>query len=231
MCGPTADTLMPITGTHEPVESETLPIGYNLVVMPGAITEDITLELPNNPPVGTSYRIYGSGSDYTVTVETSVTSGSPYMDIPYFGDVYSYTLAAGTTNQGIELFFDGANWRCRLFGTSSVPPQTNYTTYTPASGQTYTQSITFTAPCNGWIFATSTINVSTSPFPVACQNKVFINGTELGGDSTLYPMTNYGVLYVTAGTACTVSSEFTAGTSSDTFPEISQTATSLFIPV
>jgi hypothetical protein len=415
-------TFAPITAVHSPVESETLPTANKMVVLPGTLTADIALTLPASPVVGQEYIIFGSSAAYTVTVQTSVTSGSPYIGLPDGSNKYSWVIPAGASLAGIVCTWDGTNWRGRTFGTTVVSdatadneavafgqltngsisptfgttvvnpgtsgneavtfsqlgnlngviaaitsdttlpdtaygqafqvgsgvtvtlPATNgnagellyfYTSgnvsysianntgqfifsgqlgltdtsnttagattltvpsggtvllmsrgggefdviggsalslsqltngsisptfgttvvsnasanneavalgqvltvspayrqqkYTPASGDTYTISNSFTAPCNGYILAASTINVGGTQ-PVACTNSISINGTNYGEDITTDPMTNWGTAAVSSGTACTVTSTYTAGSSSSTFQATSQTVMSIFIP-
>jgi hypothetical protein len=218
-----------------------------MVVTPGTLTADITLTLPASPVVGQEYIIFGSSAAYTVTVQTSVTSGSPYIGLPDGSSVYSWVIPAEAVLAGIKCIWDGTNWRARTFGATvvgnananneavalgqvlAVSPAYRQQGYIPASGGTYTISDSFTAPCNGYILAASTVNYSNSQ-PINCSNSITINGTEYGNDNTYFPMTNWGAAEVSSGTACTVTSTFTAGTSTGTFQNVSQTVMSIFIP-
>ena len=209
------------------------------------LTASGSVTLEPGSVVGQEITIYGGA--YALTVNSNVTSGSPYFLLPDESEVYSWTIPASGFAQGIRLDWDGTNWRARTFGQTvvapatqnnaavqlgrvlSVTPQYNEQAYTPASGDTYTISNSFTAPCSGFILAASTINMSGAQ-PVACGNKILINGTSYGGDSTPRSMTNWGAAAVTAGTACTVTSSFTAGSSTGTFNFLSQTVMSIFIP-
>ena len=370
---PTADTVSPVVGTHSPVASETLPAVNRLVVTPGTLTADIDLTLNDQAVAGSSVTVFGSASDYTVTVQSPVTTGSPYIELPDGSQVYSWTIPAASPSQGIHVDWDGTNWRARTFGQAVVAPanadneavqlgqafqlltptasetitlgntletevqprdgitaditltlepgsvegqkvicygagsayavtiQSNVTTgspefaypdnstnyswtiptgasvqgiiltwdganwraktfgqevvapatqnnaavqlgqvlsvtpqyhqqgYTPVSGDTYTISSSFTAPCNGFILAASTINVSGTQ-PVACTNTISINGTAYGSDAIGSSMIDWGTAAVSAGNACTVTSTYTAGSSTGTFVPTSQTVMSIFIP-
>jgi hypothetical protein len=113
---------------------------------------------------------------------------------------------------------------------SATAPQYSETYYTPVSATTYTRSVTFTAPCAGFVLAASSINLGISGQPVACTNTISINGTAYGTDTTSNVMTNWGAVAVTSGQACTVTSTYAAGTSTGTFGAVSQTVISIFIP-
>jgi hypothetical protein len=270
-------TFAPITAVHSPVVSETLPTANKMVVIPGTLTADIALTLPASPVVGQEYTIFGSGASYSVTVQTDVTSGSPYIGLPDGSTVYSWVIPASASLAGIVCTWDGTNWRGRTFGTTvvsdatadneavalgqltngsisptfgttvvsnasanneavalgqvlAVSPAYNQHDFTPASGGTYTISNSFTAPCNGYILAASTINLGNGSQPVSCTNSISINGTKYGTDDTIGPMTNWGAAAVSSGTACTVTSTYTAGSSTSSFSSVSQTVMSIFIP-
>ena len=62
-----------------PTASETLPVGTRVIVMPPALTADITLTTPNAGNEGDELLVFGSDSAYTVEVSTGVTTGSPYI--------------------------------------------------------------------------------------------------------------------------------------------------------
>jgi hypothetical protein len=117
-------TFAPITAVHSPVESETLPTANKMVVLPGTLTADIALTLPDSPVIGQEYTIFGSGADYTVTVQTDVTSGSPYIGLPDGSSVYSWVIPAGAVLSGIICIWDGGDWRSRTFGATVVSDAT-----------------------------------------------------------------------------------------------------------
>ena len=121
---PTADTVSPVVGTYSPVASETLPAVNRLVVTPGTLTADIDLTLNDAAAAGSGATIYGSASDYTATVQSPVTTGSPYIELPDGSQVYSWTIPAASPSQGIRVDWDGANWRARTFGQAVVAPAT-----------------------------------------------------------------------------------------------------------
>ena len=210
-----------------------------------SLTASGSVTLEPGSVAGQELTIYGGA--YALTVNSNVTSGSPYFELPDGSTIYSWTIPASGYAQGIRVTWDGTNWRARTFGQTvvapaggpkqavqlgqvlSVTPQYNQQQYTPASGDTYTISNSFTAPCNGFILAASTINVSGTQ-PVSCTNTISINGTAHGTDSTESSMTNWGTAAVSSGTACTVTSTYTAGSSTGTFVPVSQTVMSIFIP-
>ncbi len=236
----------------QPAASESITLGNTLhtVIQPSAsITADIAITLEPGSVVGQDITGYGSGSaSGSVTYQSNVTTGSPFIELPDGTPVYSWVVPANAAEQSIHLDWDGSNWRARTFGQTvvapatadneavnlgqvlSVTPQYNQQYYTPASGDTYTISNSFTAPCAGYILAASTINISSGTLPTGCTNNISINGTGYGSDATIFPMTNWGTASVSSGAACTVTSTFTAGTSTGAFPAISQTVTSIFVP-
>jgi hypothetical protein len=123
-----------------------------------------------------------------------------------------------------------ANGAVNLSQVESALPVNLHNNFIPASGTTYTSSLSFTAPSNGFIFAIATQNNSADPQPTGIVQTVSINGTSHGTDSTLVSKTNYGAAAVAAGTACTVTSTLAAGTSTGTFLSVDQIISYLFIP-
>lgn len=121
---PTADTVAPVAGTHSPVASETLPAVNELVTTPGTLTADIDLTLNDQAPAGSGGIVFGSESAYTVTVQSPVTTGSPYIELPDGSQVYSWVIPASEAGQGIRYKWDGTNWRARTFGQTVVAPAT-----------------------------------------------------------------------------------------------------------
>ena len=122
--GPTANTVAPVTGTHSPVASETLPAVNRLVVTPGTLTAGITLTLNDQAAAGSSVTAFGSAAAYDVTVQSPVTTGSPYIELPDGSQVYSWVIPASSPTQGIHVDWDGTNWRARTFGQEVVAPAT-----------------------------------------------------------------------------------------------------------
>jgi hypothetical protein len=201
------------------------PISLNTVVIPTP-SSAATLTLEPGTVIGQKVRIY-SWSNYQITVSSNVASGSPYFAMPDGSTIYSFALPLelGAFFEGV---WDGVNWRCATAG-PIVSPMNNNQVLTPASGNTYTISNSFIAPCNGYILAASTINVGGAAEPVGCTNSISINGTKYGSDITANSATNWGAAAVSAGTACTVTSTLVAGSSSGTFTSLSQTVMSIFI--
>ena len=245
---PTADTVAPVAGTHSPVASETLPAVNHLVVTPGTLTAAIDLTLNDQAAAGSGVTAFGSASAYDVTVQSPVTTGSPYIELPDGSQVYSWVIPASSPSQGIHFDWDGTNWRARTFGQEVVAPATQNNAavqlgqvlattpqyaqhdFVPVSGDTYTISVSFTAPSNGFIVGIATQNNSSDPQPVGIAQTLSINGTNYGTDNTIASKTDYGVASVTAGTACTVTSTIVVGTSTGTFQGLSQIVVAIFIP-
>jgi hypothetical protein len=235
-----------------PTASETITLGNTLEteVQPSSgITADITLTLEPGSVEGQGATFYGSASaSGSVTVASNVTTGSPYIELPDSSQVYSWAIPASSPSQGIELVWDGANWRAKTFGQEVVAPATQNNAavqlgqvlattpqyaqqgFTPASGDTYTISVSFTAPSNGFIVGIATQNNGQDPQPAAIEQTLSINGTNYGSDGTTVSKSNYGAASVSAGTACTVTNTLVVGTSTGTFQALSQTVVAIFIP-
>ena len=81
------------------------------IVVPTA-TSAITLTMQPGTIVGQECQI--EGTSYGVTVQSNVSSGSPYFIFPDNTDGYSFTLSGYGTSQ--TLIWDGTNWRVRTFG-------------------------------------------------------------------------------------------------------------------
>ena len=103
-----------------PAASETLPVGTRVIVMPPALTADITLTTPNAGNEGDELLVFGSAAAYTTTVSTGVTSGSPYIEMPDGSQVYSYVIPASSPGAGIRIVWDGTNYRATTFGQTIV---------------------------------------------------------------------------------------------------------------
>ena len=210
---PTTATTSPSPGTHYPIASETLPTTLGkLSVLPGALTADITLTLPGSGDAGSETTIYGSAAAYTTTVASPVTSGSPYIEMPDGSQVYSYVIPASSPGAGIRLDFDGTNYRATTFG--QVAPQGIHYTGGTAASTTYGQTITFTAPSNGWVCMSCMYNNSTLTSLGDIRENLIINGTTVISDGAVDPnmWSLYGFLYVTAGTAVSATAEYVVGT-------------------
>ena len=221
LCGPTGESVAPVRSWHAPVASETLPVGNDLLVMPGTLGAAITLTLPSTGMVvGNKYRIYGSASAYSVTVGLSNTTGSPFIHLPDGTEVYSYVLPASAPQNGIELEWDGTNWKGFNFGIMNIPNASaqnnpvalgqivapliasNYVS-SPAASTEYSVSASFTpsvpmkATLLGFLItASNTGTFGTTGFQVNGVNQ----GTE---DSTSYPVTEIAEVTLSAGTAYT----------------------------
>lgn len=116
----TAGTTATIIATHSPTASETLPVANQLVVTPGTLLAAIDLTLNDTAVAGSDVTIYGSAADYAVTVQSPVTAGSPYIQLPDGSQVYSWTIPAASPSQGIRVVWDGTNWIAQTFGQTVV---------------------------------------------------------------------------------------------------------------
>ena len=180
LCGPTGESVSPVRSWHAPVASETLPVGNDLLVMPGTLGAAITLTLPSTGMVvGNKYRIYGSASAYAVTVALSNSTGSPFIHLPDGTEVYSYVLPASASQNGIELEWDGTNWKGFNFGIMNIPNATAPANpvalgqvlngVAPVAAYSNTNSASFsattgtlTAPCNGYALVIASFNSSSA---------------------------------------------------------------------
>ena len=207
--GPTAETVAPVAGTHSPVASETLPVANQLVVTPGKLTADIDLTLNDQAVAGSGATIYGSASDYTVTVQSPVTTGSPYIELPDGSQVYSWTIPAASPSQGIRVVWDGTNWRARTFGQTVVAPAVEDnqavqlgqfqgvggSSNASASAANISTSYSFTTPSAGtalwWAWGGSNGGTEYS-MNVTASAGTFHNYTEDGGDSGAENLYNHG---------------------------------------
>ena len=193
-----------------PTASQTLPNNQKVICQTGTLTADITLTT-GSPPVGGEAIIYGSAAAYTTTVSTGVTSGSPYIEMPDGSQVYSYVIPASSPGAGIRIVWDGTNYRATMFG-QVAPKNINYVGSTAAS-TTYGQTVTFTAPSNGWVCMECTYNNNTLNALGDITENLIINGTTVAADTAQgaasWHMT--GHLYVTAGTAVSATAEYVVG--------------------
>ncbi len=102
----------------QPTASESITLGNVLhtVVQPSsAITADIAITLEPGGVAGQDITGYGSASaSGSVTYQSNVTTGSPYIELPDGSQVYSWTIPASSPSQGIHADWDGTNWRARV---------------------------------------------------------------------------------------------------------------------
>ena len=112
----------------QPTASESITLGNVLhtVAQPSSgITADITITLEPGSVNGQDFVGYGSASaSGSVTYQSNVTTGSPYIELPDGSQVYSWVIPASSPTQGIHADWDGTNWRARTFGQEVVAPAT-----------------------------------------------------------------------------------------------------------
>ena len=141
----------------QPATSESITLGNVLhtVVQPsGGITADIAITLEPGSVGGQDFTGYGSPSGSgSVTYQTNVTTGTPYIELPDGSQVYSWTIPAGAVDQSIYLVWGGTNWRARTFGQEVVAPATQNNAATQLSQlfignrkAVFTANGTFTVP-------------------------------------------------------------------------------------
>ena len=86
------------------------------------LTASGSVTLEPGSVVGQEITIYGGA--YALTVNSNVTSGSPYFLLPDESEVYSWTIPASGFAQGIRVDWDGTNWLASTFGQTVVAPAT-----------------------------------------------------------------------------------------------------------
>ena len=209
----TSGTTGSVVGTLVPAGSFTLPAGNSpTLILTDSITADSTFTLPAASLAGTGFTVFGSAAAYTTTVASPVTSGSPYIEMPDGSQVYSYVIPASSPGAGIRLDFDGTNYRATMFG-QVAPQRINYQGGVTAS-TTYGQTVTFTAPSNGWVCMECTYNNDTLNALGDITENLIINGTtvttDTGQGAASWHMAGYR--YVTAGTAVSATAEYVVGT-------------------
>ena len=208
----TSGTTGSVVGTLVPAGSFTLPAGNSpTLILTDSITADSTFTLPAASLAGTGFTVFGSAAAYTTTVASPVTSGSPYIEMPDGSQVYSYVIPASSPGAGIRLVWDGTNYRATMFG--QVAPQSiNYLGGVTAS-TTYGQTVTFTAPSNGWVCMECTYNNNTLNALGDITENLIINGTTVNSDTAGGAASWHiaGYLYVTAGTAVSATAEYVVG--------------------
>ena len=214
----TSGTTGSVVGTLVPAGSFTLPAGTSrTLVLTDSITADSTFTLPAAPLAGTGFTVFGSAAAYTTTVASPVTSGSPYIEMPDGSQVYSYVIPASSPGAGIRLDFDGTNYRATTFG--QVAPRGIHYTGGTAASTTYGQTITFTAPSNGWVCSECSFNNDNNTSLGDITENLIINGATVANDTASIPTSWHiaGYLYVTAGTAITAVAEYVVGTTALTY--------------
>ena len=214
-----------------PTASETITLGNTLetVVQPSSgITADITLTLEPGSVEGQEVTFYGSASaSGSVTVQSNVTTGSPYFQLVGDAYLYSWVIPVSSPSQGINLTWNGANWMIKTFGQTVVAPATKnnaavqlgqvlnaapaqaVATSTTATSLTATTA-TFTAPCNGWLMCygygqNSTTGTGGTGLSTSLSGLV-VNGN----NTTSYGIYGTGYLPMTTGQQTTVSFNATA---------------------
>ena len=125
-CNPTVGTVPPIRASLPYTTTQTLPVGNDIIVYTGTLTADVTFTLPSTGmPVAGRIKVYGSASAFTVTVSLANSTGSPFLHLPDGSEVYSYVLPASASQNFIDLFWDGTNWKAFNGGIMSIPNATS----------------------------------------------------------------------------------------------------------
>ena len=224
----TTGSTAPVNGTHSPVASETLPAVNHLVVTPGTLTAAIDLTLNDQAAAGSSVTAFGSAAAYDVTVQSPVTTGSPYIELPDGSQVYSWVIPASSPTQGIGLIWDGTNWRAKTFGQEVVAPATQnnaavqfsqmpkvYSYNGSGDSTSFTGTLSFTPPYSGnilWFVQGSAANgVALGASSVSVTGATYVAGVISIGNDTPTP-TGSAEYSVTAGTPVSLSFTLNIGT-------------------
>ena len=198
-CNPTVGTVPPIRASLPYTTTQTLPVGNDIIVYTGTLTADVTFTLPSTGmPVAGRIKVYGSASAFTVTVSLANSTGSPFLHLPDGSEVYSYVLPASASQNFIDLFWDGTNWKAFNGGIMSIPNATANNQPVALGQVINTKNIvgisnntnsgtsisattpTFTAPCDGYLLIL-TMGGNNNP-----DGNVLSLSTSLGGSVNLY---------------------------------------------
>jgi len=214
------------TQVFGPATSSTItPVAFNTLVFTGFSAAG-TITVNPGSFTGQRVRVYGCG--YTVTVQTNVTSGFPFL--AFSDGSSSYTWNIYSSIQNIEMVWDGANWRCTTTGQIVAAPASASNQVVTlgqflgpitnsnligalATNTTYTCSASFTAPSAGYVWGQSRLilgSISASNI----TNSLLINGTQYQADSNELPQTHGGVSQVSQGQSVTVTAQAVTGSSS-----------------
>lgn len=123
-CNPTAGTVSPVRSSLPYISSQVLPSGNDIILFPGVLTADETFTLPASPAIASSVRVYGVSEAFTVTVNLPNSTGSPYILLPDGSKIYSYVLPASASQNYLDLFWDGTNWKGFNAGIMAIPNAT-----------------------------------------------------------------------------------------------------------
>lgn len=216
-----------------PTASQTLPNNQKVICQTGALTANSTMTT-GSPPVGGEAIIFGSAAAYTTTVSTGVTTGSPYIEMPDGSQVYSYVIPASSPGAGIRLDFDGANYRAKTFGPTIVAPATAsnqavalgqvanvapiqiFTLGGTTANTTYSNTVSFTAPCAGYVLICCFFGNNDGSTTLGdITQGLLVNGTsvlptETAGSNTGWLDAGISGL-IAAGTAITAVAQYTVG--------------------
>ena len=190
---------------------------YEIVYVTGISGSSLTVTRGEE---GTSALNWNTGDILysTNTAQTTGTSmGSPSTDFQ------TNTLTASgliTANGGVDV----------AGGTLTIPNATG-PDQPPALGQflgpmengsrigslsvstTYTESVSFAAPSAGYVWGQARLVLSNTSAS-AIELRAIINGTTVGSDNTILPMTEAGVISVAAGASVTVTAQTVTGSTS-----------------
>ena len=227
----------------QPTASESITLGNVLhtVVQPSsAITADIAITLEPGGVAGQDITGYGSASaSGSVTYQSNVTTGSPYIELPDGSQVYSWVVPAGASEQGIHADWDGTNWRARTFGQEVVAPATqnnaavpfsqmpiNYGANTSGDTTSLPLTLSFTPNFSGTVLiltgggASGGATLGYSSFSVS-------GATYIAGNPTIGNLTataaGASIYSVTAGTAVSITFTITIGTATTLYSYITAT--------
>ena len=208
-------TVNAITGTFN---------GDTTILIPGtsSITSLVLGQSGMTDANGANFKLIGNGT-VTPSKTIRVLSGT----LQFLNDAYSQVIF--TLNDGGNGTFTGtvtaspattSGQVVTLGQVSNIAPQTiNYSSGGVAASTTYGQTFTFTAPSNGWVMVNCFWGNNTATGMSDAVDNIIINGSTVNYDQAQGApgWMLSGFLYVTSGTAVSVTVNYVVGTTALTY--------------
>ena len=147
---------------------------------------------------------------FIVDVNGDITSAG---NLTISGSINSGAITASgliTANGGITIPNATASNQPPALGQFLGPMENGGGLGSPATSTTYTKSVSFTAPSAGYVWGQARLILSSSSASGIALSAI-INGTTVGNDNTILPMTEAGVTSVGAGASVTVTAQAVTG--------------------
>ena len=208
---PAVDTGWTALYTVTVAQGQTTIVAGNIAQVSGApfVTEGLT-EKVGGAGAGTSGHI------------AEWTGSSDIGDGGVLGALANLNIGAGLINDG------AGNAAVGRVAQPTFAPVSAKAGYTLAPSTTYTQTVSFTPPANGWAIVLGFVNL-TQELASSSSVELVLNGGQIAGDTTPLPMSLSAIVSVSAGEACTASIQYTAGPTLSGGSN-SQAVTVFFIP-